>query len=47
LRFEQARAIYEYRRRRIRLSGMDDLSGLPELTEDDLQRLRPYLSFEQ
>jgi DNA uptake protein ComE-like DNA-binding protein len=47
LRFEQARAIYEHRRRHIRLSGMDDLRGLPELSQDDLQRLRPYLSFEQ
>ena len=47
LRFEQARAIYEHRRRHIRLSGMDDLRVLPELSQDDLQRLRPYLSFEQ
>ncbi len=47
LRFEQARAIYEHRRQHIRLSGLDDLRSLPELTQDDLLRLRPYLSFEK
>ena len=46
LRYNQAKAIYNLRRQRLRLSSIDELSGLPELTEEDLRRLRPYLSFE-
>ncbi len=46
LRFQQAKAIYTLRRQRIRLHSIDDLRSLPELTEDDLSRLTPYLSFE-
>ena len=46
LRFQQAKAIYTLRRQRIRLHSIDDLRSLPELTEDDLHRLTPYLSFE-
>lgn len=47
LSFEQARAIYELRRRKIQLKHMDQLRTLDCLTEQDIQRLRPYLSFEQ
>lgn len=46
LRFNQAKAIYSLRRQRLRLTSIDDLRALPELTEEDLQRLAPYLSFE-
>jgi hypothetical protein len=46
LRFEQAKAIYTLRRKHIRLTSINDLRTLPELTEDDLLRLEPYLSFE-
>lgn len=46
LRFAQAKAIYNLRRNRIRLHSLDDLRSLPELTEEDLRRLAPYLSFE-
>ena len=46
LRFQQAKAIYTLRRQRIRLHSIDDLRFLPDLTEDDLHRLTPYLSFE-
>ena len=46
LRYKQAKAIYTLRRQLIRLQGIDDLRSLPELTEDDLRRLSPYLSFE-
>lgn len=46
LRYEQAKAIYTLRRKNVRLSSIDDLQGLPELTDSDLQRLAPYLSFE-
>ena len=47
LSFEQARAIYELRRRKIQLKSVDQLRTLDCLTEQDIQRLRPYLSFEQ
>lgn len=47
LSFEQARAIYELRRKKIRLKHLDQLRTLDCLTEQDIQRLRPYLSFEQ
>ena len=47
LSFEQARAIYELRRRKIHLKHLDQLRTLDCLTEQDVQRLRPYLSFEQ
>lgn len=46
LRYHQAKAIYTLRRQRIRLHSIDDLRSLPDLTEDDLHRLTPYLSFE-
>lgn len=45
IRFEQAKSIYELRRKRIRLHSIDDLRVLPNLTESDLQRLAPYLCF--
>jgi hypothetical protein len=47
LSFDQARAIYELRRRKIQLKSVDQLRTLDCLTEQDIQRLRPYLSFEQ
>ena len=47
LSFEQARAIYELRRKKIHLKHLDQLRTLDCLTEQDIQRLRPYLSFEQ
>ena len=46
VRYKQAKAIYALRRRRVTLTGIDDLRSLPELTEDDLERIAPYLSFE-
>ncbi len=46
LRYEQAKAIYDLRRKRIRISSLDELRGLPQLTDDDLRRLKPYISFE-
>lgn len=47
LTFEQAKAVYTLRRNRFRLSGIEDLHTLDELTKEDLHRLRPYLSFGQ
>jgi DNA uptake protein ComE-like DNA-binding protein len=46
LSFEQAKAIYELRRRKIRLKSIDQLRTLDCLSESDLLRLQPYLSFE-
>ena len=46
LRYEQAKAIYTLRRKRVRLNTIDDLSSLPELPDSTLSRLAPYLSFE-
>ena len=46
LRYHQAKAIYSLRRQRVRLSSLDELRSLPELTDEDLNRLAPYLSFE-
>lgn len=47
LRYAQAKAIYELRRRRVRLRSIDDLRAIPSLTAEETERLRPYLSFEQ
>ena len=47
LSFTQAKAIYELRRTKLYLNTIDDLRTLPCLTEEDIRRLRPYLSFEQ
>ena len=47
LNFTQAKAIYELRRNKFYLKSIDELRGLPCLTEEDLRRLEPYLSFEK
>lgn len=47
LSFEQARAIYELRRMRFRLSSIDELRSLPCFNDSTLLRLQPYLSFEE
>lgn len=46
LRFEQAQAIYELRRRKIQLDSIQQLYRLPCFSEEELLRLEPYLSFE-
>ena len=46
LRYNQAKAIYTLRRQRIRLHSIDELRTLPELSDEDLTRLSPYLRFE-
>lgn len=46
LRFEQAKALYTLRRNRFRLHSLDELRPLAEFTEQDLNRLKWYLSFE-
>lgn len=47
LTFEQARAIYEHRRMQFRLHSIDDLRSLPCFTDSLLNRIEPYLSFEE
>lgn len=46
LRYSQSKAIYNLRRQRTRLTSINDLRTLPELSDSDLLRLTPYLSFE-
>ena len=46
IRYEQAKAIYTLRRRKVRLASIEDLRALPEMTEEDLRRAAPYLRFE-
>ena len=46
IRFYKAKAIYELRRKKGRLHDITDLKELPELTPDDLVKLKPYLSFD-
>ena len=46
LSFEQARAIYELRRKKIRLESIEQLRRLDCFTEEQLQKVEPYLSFE-
>ena len=45
LSFEQAREIYELRRKRVKLNDINSLHKLPSLTEDDIKRLELYLTF--
>ncbi len=44
--FTKAKAIYDYRRKKIKLKSIKDLEVLDELTPKDIKRLKPYLSFE-
>lgn len=45
LSFEQAKAIYELRRRKVRLSSIKALEQLDCFTPEELLRVAPYLSF--
>jgi len=46
LNFYKAKAIYELRRKKGKLHGLNDLTELSELSSSDLIRLKPYLSFD-
>lgn len=46
IRYEEAKAIYTLRRKKVRLESIEELRVLPEMTEEELQRVAPYLSFE-
>ena len=47
LSFEQAKAIYELRRKKIHLDSIAQLKKVDCFTEQELKRLTPYLSFER
>ena len=47
LRFEQAKAIYELRRKYIHIDSIQQLQSLDCFTPEELQRLAPYLNFEK
>ncbi|MDD3079628.1 MAG: helix-hairpin-helix domain-containing protein [Paludibacter sp.] len=44
--FSQARAIYELRRSKGRLSGINELKSLTEFSDNDIIKLTPYLDFQ-
>ena len=46
IRFQQAKAIYNLRRKNVTLHSIDELRPLPELSEEDINRIAPYLRFE-
>ena len=46
LRYTQAKAIYQLRRRQVRLTDINQLLALPDFTPAKIDSLRPYLSFE-
>ena len=45
LRVYRAQAIWEYRHKYGDLKSLDDLRRLPDFSDDDIQRLAPYLEF--
>lgn len=45
IRFSQAKAIYEYRRRRVRIEGMDEIEELGVFDEEEIEKLRGYMAF--
>ena len=47
LRFEQAKAIYELRRKYVRLDSIEQLYELDCLSEETIQKLTPYLNFDK
>ena len=46
IRYEQAKAIYNLRRKQTKLPSIEALRSLPELSEEEVKRIAPYLSFE-
>ena len=47
LRFEQAKAIYELRRKYVRLDSIEQLYELDCLSEEAIQKITPYLNFDK
>jgi competence ComEA-like helix-hairpin-helix protein len=47
LNFDKAKAIYEYRRRHIRIKSAEELKKIKELTPEDIEKIVSYLDFSQ
>lgn len=47
LRFEEAKAIYEFRRRHIRIDSIMQLQEIDVLSEETLKKIAPYLNFDK
>lgn len=45
LNFEQAKAIYEYRRKHIRIKSAEELQKIKELSSEDIEKILIYLDF--
>ncbi len=46
LRYKQAKAIYELRRKKVKLESPEDLRGIDGISPEELERISPYLLFE-
>lgn len=46
LNFYESKAIYEYRRRKGKLKSVNELTAIPELKDETIRKIQPYLSFE-
>ena len=46
INFYQAKVIYELRRKKGKLNSTNDLNGLPEFPTVEIEKIKPYLSFE-
>jgi competence ComEA-like helix-hairpin-helix protein len=47
LRFEQAKALYELRRKKIRLHSIQDLEAIECIDTKTLEKIAPYLNFDK
>lgn len=47
LSFEEAKAIYEFRRKKIRLDSLGQLNELECLSDEAIKRIAPYLNFDK
>jgi competence ComEA-like helix-hairpin-helix protein len=47
LSFEQAKAIYEYRRKHIRINSKEELLKIKELSSTDIEKISHYMDFSQ
>lgn len=47
LSFTQAKELYDLRRRNFRLKSIDEIGDLECFSQEDIERLKPYLSFEE
>ncbi len=45
LNFEQAKSIYEYRRKHIRIKSADELKKIKGISPEDLEKILIYLDF--